>query len=250
MKIALIGKHLDDVRPLLTERGWTVAEPPELVVAHGGDGTLLQAEREFPLVPKLPIRDGGTAPTCPRHSAEAMLDNFLAGKFSLQNLPVIAGRSGGKILKGINDIFIHSLNRVGALRYRVWIDGELYAYEIVGDGAGLSTVHGASAYYRSITHSLFRVGLGLAFNNSTEPINHLVLAESSHVKIQIVRGPALMVADNSPEEVIIEEGAFAELYRTEESAQVYGLDCFMCQECRRLRHPHRYPPAREVVEPR
>ena len=70
MKVRLVGKNLDDIVPYLREYGLTVTEgDAPLIICHGGDGTLLQAEREFPGVPKLPIRDEGTAPRCPAHGA-------------------------------------------------------------------------------------------------------------------------------------------------------------------------------------
>ena len=68
MKIKLVGKNLEDIRPLLGEFGLEETEREfSLVIAHGGDGALLGAEREFPGVPKLPIRDARTAPLCPEH---------------------------------------------------------------------------------------------------------------------------------------------------------------------------------------
>ena len=243
MLTVLIGKHLDDARVVLKKFGFTEAAPgeaPELVIAHGGDGTLLEAERLYPGLPKLTIRDAGTAPLCPEHSCENQLENYLAGNAGVTRLPKLGGFAPGGNLRGINDIFIHNQQRVNALRYRVWIDGELYANEIVGDGAGVSTIHGSTAYYRSITHSLFRVGLGLAFSNCTEAVDHLVVPESSRITLEIVRGPGLMVADNSPNLVTLNEGDRVDIYLTGESAEFHNLKAFMCPACRLLRHPNRF----------
>ena len=42
MKIILVGKNLEDIRPLLAARGFVEdAAAPELVVAHGGVVALL-----------------------------------------------------------------------------------------------------------------------------------------------------------------------------------------------------------------
>jgi NAD+ kinase len=143
-------------------------------------------------------------------------------------------------LTGINDIFIHNFARESALRYQVWINDELYSNEVVGDGAGVATVHGSTAYYRSITHSTFRVGLGLAFSNSTEVVNHLVIPDDAVVKIKIIRGPAVVVADNSPEQPVIAQGGEVVIHKAVETAVIYGLDNFMCPECRNLRHRIKY----------
>ncbi len=243
MKIKLIGKNLADIRPVLKQfnlREVADGEEFELVVAHGGDGTLFQAETQYPGVPKLPLRDAGTAPLCGEHSYEKQLQLFVDGLSPLTLLPKLSGEFNGKILYGINDIFIHNRERVSALRYRVRIDGELYAHEIVGDGAGVSSVHGSTAYYRSITHSIFKVGLGLAFSNSTAEVDHLVVADSSVIEIEIVRGPGILVADNSPEWIDIPEGGTAVIRQSAEYAKVYNLPAFMCQCCRLLRHPNRF----------
>ncbi len=242
MKIKLIGKNLEDIEPLLAPYGLIRTEgKPELIICHGGDGTLLGAEREYPGIPKFPIRDQRTAPRCEKHSYGEQLAAFAAGKLKLTRLPKIAGEVGGRRVCGINDVFIHNRDRVSALRYRVRIDGELYANEIVGDGVGLATVHGSTAYYRSITHSVFRVGIGLAFSNSTEEISHLVLDAASRIEIEIVRGPGLLVADNSPEPIEVRDHDRVLFFQTGDFALVYALEEFMCAKCRALRHPNKLP---------
>ena len=88
MKIKLLGKNLQDIRPLLNELGFIEADRDfELVITHGGDGALLGAEREYPGVPKLPLRDAATAAPCPEHSARSRLEKFLAGRSEPVKLP-------------------------------------------------------------------------------------------------------------------------------------------------------------------
>ena len=242
LNIKLIGKNLGDIRPLLEERGFLPdSESPELIIAHGGDGTMLQAEREFPGIPKFPIRDERTAPRCECHSYARQLDDLCAGRLSRTFLKKISASINGQTLVALNDVFVHNFDRGSALRYRVRIDGELYAHEIVGDGVGLATPHGSTAYYRSITHSIFRVGLGLAFSNSTEEVSHLVLGEDSVVEVEIVRGPGLVVADNNPRQLRVEDGDVITFRQIPETAEILGLGDFMCAKCRALRHPNKLP---------
>ncbi|MFA6724146.1 MAG: hypothetical protein WCS95_05695, partial [Lentisphaeria bacterium] len=57
LRVLLYGRNLEDLRPLL--QGFPldiVQEDPELVITHGGDGSLLGAERLYPGIPKCPIR--------------------------------------------------------------------------------------------------------------------------------------------------------------------------------------------------
>ena len=240
MKIKLLGKNLNDIRPLLPRVGLEEADSDyEVIITHGGDGALLGAERDFPGVPKLPLRDAATAPTCREHSAERRLERFVSGRSVLSRLPKVLGvTSSGDTITGINDVFLHSVSHTSALRYRVKIDGELYAAEVVGDAVGIASVHGSGAYYRSITHSVFRVGVGLAFSNSTESVDHMVLDSGSRIEIEVTRGPARLAADNDPGELPVAEGESVTLSMGGDAAFVWDLAAFMCRHCRLLRHPN------------
>lgn len=242
MKIAVVGKKCPQLKELLQNANIALYQPEEadLIIVYGGDGSLLGAERMYPGIPKYPIRDSETAPLCPLHSLEQQFPFFLAGQLEKTSLPkLMATVDGSGKMYAINDIFVHNKIRTSALRYKVWIDGVLYAREIVGDGLGVATVHGATAYYRSITRSVFRVGIGLAFSNSTELVNHLVLPEESVINVKIIRGPGELTADNSPEMPLVKDGSECEIRMSDLKAEMLGLDFFMCPECRRLRHQMR-----------
>lgn len=239
MKFFLHGKHLEVISDKLRTGGFEVVADPEaadLVLCYGGDGAMLGASALYPDKIKFPVRDAETAPLCCQHSLETQLQMLREGRLTLTKLPRLCGEARGKRIYGINDIFIHNRISVSAMRYDVRIDGELYGEEIVGDGVGVSTVHGSTAYYRSITHSIFRTGIGLAFSNSTELVNHLVLPEESRISITVLRGPCEMVADNSRESISMEEGDEAVIMMSGEYVPVLGLDVFMCPVCRKMRH--------------
>lgn len=236
MNIKLVGKNLEDIRPLLGEYGFVEADRDiELVICHGGDGALLGAEREFPGVLKFPIRDNATAPVCSCHTLEARLRALAEKRYEVTELPKLSGRWQNEEIQGINDIFIHNKICCGALRYSVTIDGKLYAPEIIGDGVGLSTVHGSTAYFRSITRGVFRTGVGLAFSNATAEVSHLILPETSVIEIKILRGPGLIIADNSPVSEIVENEVIT-LSLAPRKAAVVGIEDFMCPDCCKTRH--------------
>lgn len=243
MLIKLLGKNLCDITPLLAKYDLSIAESSDFdaVITHGGDGALLGAERDYPGIPKFPIRDAATAPTCPEHSLESRLSDFSKGTLPLVTMPKVQATVNGKTLTALNDVFLHNADFASALRYRVKIDGQLYAHEVAGDGVCLATPHGSSAYYRSITHSLFRTGIGLAFSNSTEEVDHLVLNENSVIEVTITRGPGVLLADNSPLRITVNEGDTVVFSSSKETAQVYDLAGFMCPKCRLLRHPNKLP---------
>ena len=242
-RIALYGKKSDLLEKQVLALGFELVKPeddPEaLILCYGGDGAMLGAELRYPNRLKMPVRDCETAPHCPKHSLEWQLAAMKNGQLRVSTLMKLQGTLGSKTRYAVNDVFIHNTNNVSALRYQVKIDDDLYAREVVGDGVGVSTVHGSTAYYRSITHGSFRVGIGIAFSNSTELLNHLVLQEDSVIKVRILRGPSELVFDNSPEVTPLKEGDIVTIRKSDHVARMLGLDVFMCPECRRIRREQR-----------
>ena len=240
MRILLKGFFLDDIEPLFKREGIELisekAGNPDLIVTHGGDGSLLGMERKYPGIPKLPIRDKRSSPLCPNHSYEVLIDDLLAGKLSKTELIKLSGKTGDKEILGINDIFIHNSKKVSAIRYRVWINDELYLKEVASDCVGIATAHGSTAYYRSITRCIFRAGIGLAFSNSREHVDHIILPENAVIKFQLLRGPAFIVADNDPEHIKFVTDDILTVSKSPDKAILYGSDIFMCPDCRKLRH--------------
>lgn len=240
MKYIITGKEPGRLSDLLAGYGCTPAgagETPDIVIAHGGDGSLLEACRRYRDMPILAIRDTINSRLCGRHTQEGIVKNFTAGEMSPRRLPLVCGEVRDTVLYGLNDVFVHNSQRGNALRYSVKISGKPYAYGVIGDAVGLSSVHGATAYYRSITRSIFRVGLGLAFSNSTELVNHLVVAEDSVIAVEILRGPGVLIADNAAESAPVASGETVTMRQSDKSVLIYGLDEFMCPICRELRHP-------------
>ncbi|MBR2720536.1 MAG: NAD(+)/NADH kinase [Lentisphaeria bacterium] len=238
MEIKLFGKNLHNVSAMLEKYGFCDSGngTPELIVTYGGDGALLGAVRDYPEIPKFPLRDTETAPTCARHQTEKIIAGFAAGKLAGCELPCIIAAAPGGELSGINDLVLHSCDPACALRFRVFIDGELHAKEVFGDGICFATPHGSTGYFRSITRGTFRTGVGVAFNNSSEAVNHLVLPEDSAVTVEILRGPALLIADNDPHRIKVEVGEKVKFFKSGKTALIHGLKEFMCPECRKRRH--------------
>lgn len=243
MKAALYGKNASFMEEILKKKGVEIVEKDsphkDLLICYGGDGALLSGELLYPGVPKMAVRDVETAPYCAKHSLERQVDLLLAGALNTTLLPKLSGKAAGKEFFALNDICIHNKHSFSALRYQVKIDDALYANEIVGDGMVVATVHGSTGYYRSITHGSLRTGIGMAFSNSTDLYNHLVLKEESVIKLRILRGPAEMAFDNYAGTIPLEEGAVAVIRQSEKCAIVRGLDLFMCPECRRIRREQR-----------
>jgi NAD kinase len=237
MKVSVVSQYEEDIVPVLAQYGIAITDKsPDAVIAYGGDGTFLLSERMYPGLPKLPLRDSRSAPLCPAHNLGDLVESFVSGKLAKSDLIKIRGSFRNKKITALNDIFIHSYNRNNAIRCRVWIDDELYLKEDANDGIGIATPHGSTAYFSSITNCIFRSGIGLAFSNSRDHSNHIVVPESSVIRIKVIRGPVVLVYDNANEMDRLQTGEEITVRKSEESLVVYGLKDFMCQACRTLRH--------------
>ncbi|MEA2012270.1 MAG: hypothetical protein U9O87_04180 [Verrucomicrobiota bacterium] len=237
-KFVLLGRHLDEIIPILTDFSVIITDKnPDAVITYGGDGALLGAERKYPGIPKYPIRDERMNPKCKKHK-----DKYIIKKIAQDNLKptkmykLIGKGPNNEIISGLNDIILHNADPKSAVRYKLTIDDKHFPHQIVGDGVVIATPFGSSAYYKSITHSTFNLGIGIAFNNSTEPINHMVINKNSVVKITVTRGPAILLADNDPKVINIQTGEHIYVHNSEKYATVYGLDIFRCEECLKQRN--------------
>lgn len=205
-RVLLMGSHLERILDQVRGSGLEVVdEAPDVVLTYGGDGLLLGSEKRWPGVPKLPLRHSRHGKKCQPHEVQEAVKRLLAGDLRVTRHVKVRAEARGRTLVGLNDIIVRNSIPTSSVRYRVWIDDREFASEIVGDGVVVATTFGSTAYYRSITGSIFHVGLGLAFNNSTEPVDHMVLPEDAVIRVRITRGPAIVAADNSPDTVSLEE---------------------------------------------
>jgi len=237
MKVALSGQYCEDISQIIIANGIEIVDKnPDIIIAFGGDGSLLWAEREFPGIPKLPIRDTRTAKLCRVHSHNSIIEHLLENKLKATALIKLEALYKEHVIYGINDIFLHNIHRITSIRYRVFIGKELYLKEVASDAFGIATPHGSTAYYKSITNTIFKTGIGMAFSNSREHVSNIILPDDVTIRIKMLRGPALLVADNSNQTFQIDSPDELCIRKSNEKAIVLGLKEFMCPECRKLRH--------------
>ncbi|MCB9833531.1 MAG: NAD(+)/NADH kinase [Planctomycetes bacterium] len=242
MKLGILGTNAADVDSLLRQLGFEIVQDPrqaDALVTYGGDGTLIGAEIEYPGVPKLPIRDGTSCVKCARHGDRAMLERLMRGELQETRLIKLEASVRGHKVTGLNDILIRNADLRSAVRFIVSVNGERATDEVIGDGLVISTPFGSSAYFRSITNTTFRNGIGIAFNNCTEFNNHLVLDEGDELLVEIIRGPASMTADNNPKVLDLDSGDDVRVHRSQGYARVFGLDALRCPYCRYTHAPRR-----------
>ena len=153
----------------LANRGDTVrrvAEPAaverdDLVVALGGDGTVLSALRSAATVdaPVLGVACGSVGALTVVAAGEigGALDRVSAGDWTARWLPALAVEAaGGDGDRALND-FVVVRERAGQLAADVTVDGELYV-RLSGDGLIVATVLGSTAYSMAAGGPVLAVG--------------------------------------------------------------------------------------------
>ncbi len=202
MKITIFGKDKNEIEKTAKEIGFDIVENnADIVASFGGDGTLVLSESFYPDIPKVALKNSMICKKCSVFSNEDVLKKIFNKEYSEEELMKISVQSKGVELFGINDITVHNKDPRHAIRYRLEINGEDLGHEIIGDGIIVSTPFGSTGYFRSITKSFFDVGVGLAFNNSTEQFDHMILKEDSIIKMKITRGPAIIYVDNQEKNI-------------------------------------------------
>lgn len=157
-RIAIVVHPQRDVRRAVAElRAWgeehgaEVGEPADgaaLVVALGGDGTVLAALRAAApgRLPVLGVACGslGALTTVAADELSAALDAFAAGEWAAHRMPALAVGADGEAATAINDLVVVRAGG-GQIGVDVTVDGALYG-RFAGDGVIVSTQVGSSAY--------------------------------------------------------------------------------------------------------
>ena len=226
-KVIIYGEEKDKILKTVSKYGFDVVEKkPDFVISYGGDGTIMRSEALYPGIPKIVLRNSRICKLCSCLENTEILAKIKAGKYKIEKYWKLVCRVGDKKLYAINDITVHNADPGHAIRYHVWVNSRKVGDEIIGDGVVIATPvpFGATGYYRSITDSFFEIGIGLAFNNSIEQSDHMVLKENSKIKLEITRGPAMVFADNQEDKIVLKIGDVITLEKSSKIARIVRVD--------------------------
>jgi NAD+ kinase len=235
MKVLLFGAEADRLVPHVAVFPDldVVDAHPDVVVCYGGDGTLLAAERQFPGIPKAPIRNSRKGVRCIPHPPEKVLERLAEGRLHRNCYLKIAceiqfedGRAALRTAPAMNEVNVHMGRINTSARFLLWIDEEPYenGLEIIGDGFIVSTPFGSTAYFKQITRGVFHTGIGLAFIHPNVHVNHVVIPEHVVIRAQVTRGPAILAEDNSPNLINLKTGDTILINKNEQPATVLTWD--------------------------
>jgi len=235
MRLQLYGKNSQDLTILADKLGFDlVDENPDVLVSYGGDGTLLAAERQFPQIPKLPIRDSKVCKKCSEHETEHLLTLLKNQEITLSKQAKLETEFDGNKLIALNDIVIRNKSAYHAIRFFVSKNGQKISPTnslIIGDGIVASTPFGSTGYYQSITKSTFNENFRIVFNNTVNDITPLEFTPNDVITMDIVRGPGEMTADNNPETIELVEGNQVLIRVSSETAKIYSPQTLRCTRC-------------------
>lgn len=237
MKVLLFGKNSESISHLIPEYGLElVFDKPDVIISYGGDGTLLAAERKYPGIPKLPIRDSKVCRKCPIHTTEHLLADLSEGKIKLEEFPKLEAKIDSGSLVAINDLVIRNSTPIHALRFRVYLNGKLVTPQvIIGDGVVFTTVFGSTGYYQSINRESISEGFAIAFSNTTFPIKPVKFKKGDHIKVEIIRGPGTLSSDNNPKFYSLKENDQVLIQGALHHARIYVEKTLRCEDCVVLR---------------
>ncbi len=68
-----------------------------------------------------------------------------------------------------------------------------------------------------------------------------MVPDTTEILVEMIRGPAVLLADNDTERVPLEKGHLVTVRKAAASAWVFGLDEFRCQDCFLLRQKNENP---------
>lgn len=233
MKILLYGKETKNLEELLKKLSFEIVQTePDVIISYGGDGTLLSSERQFPCIPKLPLRNSQVCNKCPNHEDEIVLEKLKSSKLKLEEYKKLETEISSEKYYALNDFVIRNSDTTHTIRFKTSFTDKL----LIGDGVVISTSFGSTGYFKSITQENFEEGFGVAFNNTTEKINPLFLKEQQVFNFSLTRGNATLSFDNSPDIFTLVEGSELIFKLSDQIAKIYMDTSLRCPNCKIIRN--------------
>jgi len=229
MKVAVVGLARKLIENKLPEYGLKLdRKNPDVVISIGGDGTALYAERIYPGIPRIMIRHSKICEKCKieEHDFSKVLNALKEKKYKIKEEIKVEGiinNDPTKKLVGLNEIGIHHKIPTKTIRLRIRVDNKIMVDELIGDGLVIATPYGSTAYFSSITRNKFYKGIGMAFNNSREFREPLILKDDSVIEAQVLRGLGLVTADNDEKMIPIKKGDILKVRKVKQKARIIEI---------------------------
>ncbi len=229
LNILVVGRNPKSIsfvrKQILKYKNLKISKKPEIIISLGGDGTYFYNERKYPEIPKILVRDNSICKLCSIYdikNIDFVLKKLNQKKFSVKEYTKLEGSYNNKKLLAVNDIVIRNKNQYEAIRFNVKINNKNLNSQFIGDGIVVSTVFGTTGYFNSITRLTFTKGIGLAFNNVLAR-SHEFLKENDVIDFILLKGKALVSADNNKKMIYLNEKDKIRVKKSKEKAFIILL---------------------------
>jgi len=224
LKFAIVSKDPKSTRKIsdaATRLGFTRSAKPEFIISLGGDGTFLRAERKYPGIPKLLIRDSNVCQKCDNLEYDQVFMCIAGEEYRISKHMKIEAVFRKKAYTATNDFAIRNRNPTRAIRFSVGVGQDVYP--LIGDGVVISSPFGSTGYFYSIARKSFKSGMGIAFNNVTTGLKSRVVNNSQEIVVELLRHDADFTVDNDPRIMTIKEGETVVFKPSKHYAQLIHL---------------------------
>lgn len=223
MKTAIISQNDKKwlIKILKTHGFEIVHKNPDLVIANGGDGTILYSERLYPGIPKVAVKTSKVCRKCdytPQHF-DILLHRIANKKYKIIEMAKVEARFKGKRLVALNEIQVRHKNPTVAIRFSVSLNGKKIE-NIIGDGVIVATPFGSTAYYKSAGGKAFKRGMGIVFNNMySDGERSFVLPDKAKIRVRVDREDAFLIRDNDNKFYTVKSGEQVTISLAKEKAR-------------------------------
>ncbi|HEX5672302.1 MAG TPA: NAD(+)/NADH kinase [Acidimicrobiia bacterium] len=222
----------DDAASRVVQRSLEKGKPPDVMVAIGGDGTVLAASRQALAldIPVLAFNLGTIGflaeaePTDLEPVLKALASNEMAER---SRMTIAATLPGGRTETGINDIVVEKIHSQRLVSLAATIDGDQFlTYR--ADGLVVATSTGSTAYSFSAGGPLVDPVIDAIL--LTPVAAHslfgrtLVLNAQSVIEIKVVADRPVRVSIDGLESSVLEEGDMVEIRQGVKPARFLTLD--------------------------
>jgi NAD+ kinase len=205
-------------------------EALDLVIAMGGDGTVLRALDEYPGHPVLAINYGtvGFLTAGDRAELEGILAHVLAGQYVLSERLILRCDYPGKTAHAVNEVLVRSSLRM--IQVDVFVN-DAKIRTIRGDGVIVGTPTGSTGYLLSTGAPLVMPDVNCFILDGINEYNFssraLILSPESRIRLRMARidkGQEANLIVDGQSLGALDHGVEIHLSRSERRAQLIFLD--------------------------
>jgi NAD+ kinase len=205
------------------------AEAVDLVIALGGDGTVLRALTAYPQAPTLAVNFGkvGFLTQCDRGDIEKVLVRLLSDEYFIEERLALNLTYRGEVMRCINEVVVKSIAHMTELTLKV--DGH-FVHSMRGDGLIVGTPTGSTAYLMSTGAPLVTPGVSCIIAN---PLNEysfssraIILPGEATVEIEIEEAypQDLVVVTDGGTRCPLDQGESLKINRAQEPALLVSFE--------------------------